>query len=192
MNSIDKECIKVKKDEEILRESIRSPKVFEEIVDRYQVAFIRKTKSLIGNKEDVNDIVQETFTKIYFNAARFKVQPGASFSSWAYKILVNTTFSYYRKFKKTEERVTTLETEILESFPDLTKSDLERRELRDTVISVLANLPKNLGSALNMQFLQGMSQQEIADAEGVTVNAIKTRVHRAKKEFKKEANLINI
>jgi RNA polymerase sigma-70 factor, ECF subfamily len=186
------EDLKEIKDEDILQRSIDSPSVFEEIVNRYQSAFLRKARALIGDREDINDVVQETFTKIYFNAGRFKIQDGATFSSWAYKILINTTFSHYRKFKRNEDRFANFETELLENFPDLSISDIEREELRDTVVRVLSNLPKKLSRVLTMQFLQGLSQKEIADKEGVSVNAIKTRVHRAKKEFKKEANFIKI
>jgi RNA polymerase sigma-70 factor (ECF subfamily) len=177
-------------DEEILARSVAQPSAFETIVNRYNEAFLRKTRSLIGNRPEVDDIVQETFTKIYFNAPRFAPQEGARFSSWAYKILINTTFSYYRKFKKSESRVANLEMEILETFPDLSKSDIEHRELSDDVISVLTRLPKNLSRVLSLQFLKGLSQAEIAEAEGISVNAVKTRVHRAKAEFKKEATLL--
>jgi DNA-directed RNA polymerase specialized sigma24 family protein len=44
-------------------------------------------------QEEAEDIVQEAFTKIYINAAKFKKQEGAQFSSWGYRILINTALT---------------------------------------------------------------------------------------------------
>src|SRR5437867_814349 len=66
-------------DEEILARSVRNPSIFAALVDRYEAAFLRKARHIIGNREEVIDIVQDTFTKIYLNANKFKVQEGASF-----------------------------------------------------------------------------------------------------------------
>ncbi|MEK7179150.1 MAG: sigma factor [Patescibacteria group bacterium] len=76
-----------KRDEEVLFLSVKKPAVFEVLIKRYQDPFRNKVRGIIGDREEVNDIVQETFVKIYLNAARFQVQEGASFKSWGYKIL---------------------------------------------------------------------------------------------------------
>ena len=68
----------------------------------------------------------------------------------------------------------------------------EKKELQDLVASVLSRMPASLAKALGMFFLQGKTQEEIARAEGLSVGAVKTRVHRAKKEFKKVFETINI
>ena len=66
-----------KKDEEILFRSVKKPALFEVLIGRYQTPFLNKVRSILGNREEVEDIVQETFVKIYLNAGRFKVQEGA-------------------------------------------------------------------------------------------------------------------
>ena len=55
-------------DEEILQASLKEPEVFGVLIDRYQKVFLRKASSIILSKIDAEDIVQETFTKIYLNA----------------------------------------------------------------------------------------------------------------------------
>ena len=81
------------KDEEILAASLEKPAFFKILVDRYQEAFLRKALSILRRQEDAEDIVQETFVKIYFNGKKFKKMEGIEFKSWAYKILINTSFN---------------------------------------------------------------------------------------------------
>jgi len=87
-------CIDERSDEELLALSIKKPEVFGILLDRYQNAFLRKSQSVVFSREEAEDIVQETFTKIYTNAHRFEVVPGASFKSWGYRILLNTSFTH--------------------------------------------------------------------------------------------------
>lgn len=187
--SIDKE-MESRSDEELLTLSIDHPNLFEVILERYQSAFLRKARSIIGNKEEAVDIVQETFTKIYVHATSFRKQEGASFKSWAYKILLNTSFTYYKRRKREYDRVTYPDPEFFEALPDLTTQGFERDVLKDYIASILARMPAALARAMKLHFLEGRPQSEIAEMEGVSVGAIKTRIHRAKKEFRNiNANL---
>jgi DNA-directed RNA polymerase specialized sigma24 family protein len=52
-------------------------------------------------------------------------------------------------------------------------------------------MPKQLGRALKLHFLDGMPQREIAALEGISISAVKTRIYRAKREFKKVNSKIN-
>jgi len=174
-----------KKDEEILALSIKKPILFGMIVDRYEEAFIRKALRIIHKKEEAEDIVQEAFTRIYMNAARFKPQEGATFKSWAYKILLNVTFTHYKKLKKGVINTVELDPEFYEVLPDLQSRDFENESMRDYVASILSRIPDNLSGVLKRYFIDGVPQKEIAEEEGVSVGAIKTRICRAKKEFKK-------
>lgn len=172
-------------DEEILAHSLKHPSVFSVILDRYQDAFLRKSYGVVRNREEAEDIVQETFTKIYTNAGRFEVQEGASFKSWAYRILLNTSFTHYQKLKRKNSVTAELDPEFYEVLPDVDSKDFEKQELADYLASVFARMPDHLSKVLRLHFIDGLPQKDIALREGVSVGAIKTRIHRAKKEFKK-------
>ena len=172
------------RDEELLRLSIKRPSVFEVLVFRYQVPFLRKARSVLRNNEDAEDSVQETFTKIYMNAGRFEPQEGASFSSWGYKILLNTCYTLHQKRKRTTGKRTYLEDEVLYNLGDKIDEG-KNAELRDLVASLLSNLPKHMSRVLHLHFILGYKEQEIAEMEGETLGAVKTRVFRAKRELKK-------
>jgi len=176
-----------KSDEDILFMSVKKPSVFEVLIDRYQEPFLNKVRSILGPREEIEDIVQETFVKIYVNAGRFKIQPGASFKSWGYKILLNTTFSHYQKLKKDDGALARVEREVYEAFPD----KVDDVETYDFVLSVLVRMPNQLSRALKLHFIDGMPQKEIAVLEGISISAVKTRIYRAKREFKKVNSKIN-
>lgn len=173
-----------KSDEEILRLSQRDPSAFEVLVNRYQDAFVRKARGVMRNEEDAEDVVQETFTKIYLHAASFQKQEGASFTSWAYKILLNTSFTLYQKRKRERGARMEIDPEVFQTMPDHTSREFERYSLTDYVASVTSRMSDDLARALQKHFLDGLPQADIAEAEGVSVGAIKTRVHRAKKAFR--------
>ncbi|OGZ06466.1 MAG: hypothetical protein A2845_06125 [Candidatus Lloydbacteria bacterium RIFCSPHIGHO2_01_FULL_49_22] len=172
------------KDEVILERSIEHPSLFAVLVARYQDAFLRKADSVIHSKEEAEDIVQETFTKIYFNARRFKTVEGASFKSWGYKILMNTTFTHYQKLKKKGAAHVELDPEFYETLPD-PANHREEEVMRDYVASFLSKMPAQLARPLKLHFLEEYSQKEIADMEGTTVSAVKTKIYRAKREFER-------
>jgi RNA polymerase sigma-70 factor (ECF subfamily) len=177
-------------DEEILKASLRHPSVFAKLVDKYEAAFLRKAMSIVHNKEEAEDIVQEAFAKIYMYAPKFKPVEGATFSSWGYRIVVNTSLTHYMKRKKEGSVRADLEPEIMELLPDKNLRQFEKHELSDEVASILTRMPEPLARALSGFLLEEKSQEEIAEEEGVSVGAIKTRVHRAKREFKKIFNSI--
>jgi len=179
-----------KSDEEILFSSLKNPALFEVLVDKYEQPFQNKVRSILGPREEIFDIVQETFVKIYMNAAKFQVQEGASFKSWGYKILINTTFTYYQKLKKDDGALVRVERELYEAFPDERHAH-KTHEMTDFVASTLSRMPQHLSRVLKLHFLDGMPQKEIASLLGVSISAVKTRIHRAKREYKKISSNIN-
>ncbi len=171
-------------DEVLLLRSLDHPSLFAILVKRYQDAFIRKAESVVRSREEAEDIVQETFTKIYFNARRFQPVPGATFKSWGYKILMNTTFTHYQKLKRKGALHVELEPEFYETLPDPANYSHED-SMRDYVASFLSRMPSQLAKPLRMHFIDEYSQKEIAEMEGSTVSAVKTKIYRAKREFQK-------
>lgn len=180
-----------KSDEEVLALSVHHPSLFAVLVRKYEDAFLRKALSIVKEKEEAEDVVQEAFTKIYLNANKFKKQEGAQFSSWGYRILINTALTHYAKKKKGWEREVELDEEIWALIPDRSLKQFEKKELTDLVASVLTRMPEVMAKALSSFFIDGKTQEEIAKEEGLSVGAVKTRVHRAKAEFRKIFETIN-
>lgn len=172
-------------DEELLLAAVSKPSLFAQLVQKYEEPFLRKAQSIVRNPQEAEDIVQEAFVKIYLNASKFKKQEGASFSSWGYRILVNTALTHYAKRKREGLQRADLDEEIWALIPDKNLRQFEKKEFVDEVASVFAKMPEPFVRVLNLFFIEGKSQEEIAKAEGMSVGAVKTRVHRAKHEFRR-------
>lgn len=174
-------------DEEVLERSKKEPWIFAVLLERYQEAFMRKTRSIIRNELDAEEVVQDAFTKIYIHADKFEVREGAKFSSWAYRILMNTAFTRYQKKIKEGQRVVNIDPEFEEMFGERSgHSGFE--EKKDAIERVLARLPGHFVYVLRLHYLERYSHADIAEETGETVGTIKARIHRAKGAFRKEAD----
>ncbi len=171
-------------DERILLASQNSPWLFAILVKRYEAAFLRKTRSIIRNPEDAEEVVQDAFTKIYINAHKYEPQAGARFSSWAYRILINTAFTRYQKLVKEGQRFSVLDPEF-EQFMGEEKEHSGFAEKRDGIERILVRMPNHFAVVLRLHYLERWSHQDIADETGENVGTIKARIHRAKAAFKK-------
>ena len=174
-------------DKNILELSMKNPQYFELLVDRYQGPFLRKSASLMHSMEEAEDIVQETFLKIYKYGRKFKEQDGATFKSWAYEILRNTCYDYYNRQKRYRSRVKAVDLNDYEFEDTSTPTPLaEARagESRNYIESILAIMPKSLSDVLRLYFLEGKSQKEIASIKNISAGAVRTRIHRAKTFFR--------
>lgn len=183
--------LKTKEDSEILELSITNPELFSVIVERYEKLFLDKAIKILRSKDEANDVVQDTFVKIYIHANKFTPQEGASFKSWAYKILLNTCFSFCKKKKREREFMTKLDDETMALFgsPD---SAFEKQVILDRFLTVVSKIPAALARVLRMAVVQGKSNEDIAEVEGITVGAVRTRLHRARKEFDKARNTFEL
>ena len=175
-------------DEELLERSFANPHLFEALLDRYAAAFQRKAFYILGNKESAEDAVQDAFVKIYRNARRFRPQPGAGFKSWAYRILVNTCFTAYKRKKREGVFLADLDPEFQELVADKKVGELEEQRLNlNEVSSLLERLPESLASVMRLHFVEGKPHADVAKIVGISEGAVRARVHRAKQELRKVA-----
>jgi RNA polymerase sigma-70 factor (ECF subfamily) len=173
-------------DEVILARVQSEPWLFTALLERYQAAFLRKARTIIHNEQDAEEVVQDAFTKIYINAHRFEVRPGAKFSSWAYTILINTALTRYQKCVREGKRTLLLDPEYLEQLGEMKEHSGFNHD-KDAIERVLARLPGHFARVLRLHYLEHWSHKDIAHETGETVGAIKARIHRAKAEFRKES-----
>jgi len=174
------------KDEEILALSLETPAMFKILVVRYQEAFIRKALGILKQQEEAEDIVQEAFVKIYFNGKKFNKMEGIEFKSWAYKILINTAISRYRKISKKWQTESTNPPDLeLASERDLSTEDIVlESETKSITADLISRLPKPLARLVSLYYIEDKSYKEIAKQESITVPALKMKLFRAKKILK--------
>ncbi|MGD0328561.1 MAG: RNA polymerase sigma factor [Minisyncoccia bacterium] len=171
-------------DAEVLARSQKEPELFAVLIHRYEAALLRRARTILKSPEDAEEAVQDAFTKMYLYADKYHPQEGAQFSSWAYTILNRVAYTKYRVKSIERGRRAELLPEHYESLPDSRAEFLEDISIRNEVLSALAKLPETAAKILRLQFIEGRSQEEIAESENLSIPAVKTRVHRAKKLFK--------
>lgn len=171
------------KDEEILEASFKKPALFKILVDRYQEAFIRKAVGILRQQEEAEDIVQETFVKIYLHGKKFKKMEGIEFKSWAYKILINTAISRYRKISKKwqAESLDPLDLELASEKNLSTENIVLESENRSVTAELISRLPKPLARLISLYYTEDKSYKQIAERESITIPALKMKLFRAKK-----------
>lgn len=180
-----KEEFRNRSDEEVLWASFKYPYLFELLVERYEAAFLRKAKHIIHDDEAARDIVQDTFVKIYLYGKRFKPVDGAKFSSWAYKVLMNVCFNWYKKIKREKDFFAVLDDDLEAALPADDSSAIEEKLDRDYLESMFARLPETFARILRLYVTTGKDYKEIAAQEGTSEGAVKTRMHRAREEMRK-------
>jgi RNA polymerase sigma-70 factor (ECF subfamily) len=173
-------------DEYVLRKSQSAPWMFAILVGRYEAPFMRKARSIIHNPLDAEEVVQDAFTKIYVNADKYEPQSGAKFSSWAYRILMNTAFTRYQKLVKNNERFASMNPEYEQHYGEWAlHSGFNQKQ--DAIERILEKIPSHFAVVLKLHYLEHWSHQDIAKETGENVGTIKARIHRAKAAFRKKS-----
>jgi len=172
-------------DEVILRSSQERPALFGVLIDRYQAPFLRLAMRVVRDRTEAEDVVQDAFIKIYRYAKKFREGEDRKFSSWAYKIVLNTSITHYHKVKKKEWLLPEgVDPTIGEAHIQFKEVMLDR-ETEEVVRSVLELMPEDLGQLLKAYYIEDKSYKTIAASEGISSGALKMKLFRARKLFKK-------
>ena len=164
-------------DEELLLHSLKSPSAFEVLMARYQREFLNRAHAVVKSRDVAEDVVQETFVRIYRFATKFNRSSG-TFRSWSLTILMNVSRTQYQKHVRERGMFADLKDEHYESLagPDTHGDFLDK----DEVQRLLAEVDADTAEILTLAYIEGLPYEEIATRKGTTVGAVKARVHRAK------------
>ncbi|MBI4121626.1 MAG: RNA polymerase sigma factor [Candidatus Ryanbacteria bacterium] len=175
-----------RKDEEVLWASLSEPALFRVLVEKYQSPFLRLAYGVVRSREEAEDIVQEAFCDIYRNALKFKRQEGASFKSWAYRVVLNKAISHYRKLKRERERTTLLEPAHYENL-GVEEGLSEPLDKQITVERFLNLLPEDLRRVVSAYYIEDKPYAAIAKEENISLSTLKMRLFRAKRMLREQA-----
>ncbi|HEX8172195.1 MAG TPA: RNA polymerase sigma factor [Thermoanaerobaculia bacterium] len=152
--------------------------VFEDLYHR----FGEKMKSIawnhLGNLSDAEDAVQETFLKIHRAAATYTGE--ASFSTWLYRILVNTCYDVLRRRKRRIDESPIEEMVVERSAPSV--DDTKRIALR----RLLDELPEQRRTVFTLFEIEGLSHAEIGEILGISEGNSKWILFATKKELQEK------
>jgi RNA polymerase sigma-70 factor, ECF subfamily len=171
---------------------------FEEMFERYQKMVYQLSYRVLGDREEAMDVSQEVFLTIYRKMACFRGE--ASIKTWIYRIAINRASNRCRWWNRLRRRGTVsldehLSTERTQSRGDLIESNgktpeeiLLLEEEQAEIHQVLLQIPLPQRIAVVMRDMDGMSYEEIADATGVSLGTVKSRIARGRDELKRRLN----
>src|SRR5208283_593806 len=169
---------------------------FREIVEHYQSKVFSIIHGIVRQRNDVEDIAQQVFAKVYLSLKSFDFR--SSLITWIYKITVNECFDYLRKRKVRKlvyesdlsedevRRVENTEPQVDRQVP--ADADLARR---DFVLKLLAKVSEEERMLLMMKEVEGYSVEELAAQTGMNENTIKVKLFRARQKLVRAAQRLD-
>lgn len=145
------------------------------LVARYRVRLGRFAGHMLGNREDAEDALQETFVRAYRSLAR--CDNPERFGAWLYQILANRCRTRWARRRRRNERVFVDDGAL--RMAAVESRTLERLSFRDAVHRALAQLEPDAREAFLLKHVEELSYEEMAALTEVGVSALKMRVKRA-------------
>lgn len=157
---------------------------FPHVYGEFHAKIHRYLERLMG-PTDAEDVTQETFAKVSQALAQFRED--SSLSTWIYRIATNAAYDRLRSRSSHGVRDVPLDEQpAVEDKGPGADQRLARREMNDCIDDYIARLQASYRSALILSEHEGLTNKEIADALGVTLNTVKIRLHRARARLRKD------
>ena len=164
---------------------------FEELVSRYERKIFRLTMNITRNREDAEDAMQDAFLKSYSHLKTF--QGDSRFYTWLVRIAANEALMRLRKRRPNQFSLD----EPIEGDEDLMPRELQdwgpgpeqrfaQTEMREILSSVIDELEPEYRTAFVLRDIEELSTEETADALGISVPAVKSRLLRARLKLRQK------
>jgi RNA polymerase sigma-70 factor, ECF subfamily len=165
---------------------------FEELVRRYDRNVFRIANHITQNREDAEDVVQDAFLKAYQNLGSFQGQ--SKFYTWLVRIAVNEALMRLRRRRTGAGRTVSLDEEV-DTGEDTVPRDVadwspnpeqlyNQAELKDLLDRTIQGLPASFRTVFVLRDVEGLSTEETAEALGLSVPAVKSRLLRARLQLR--------
>ena len=155
---------------------------FTVLVDRYKDLVFTLALRMVKNREEAEEVSQDTFIKVYKSLNRFKGD--SKFSTWIYRVAYNTCLDRLKKNKRqeytvaideqTEHQVKTLENIL---------GALEEKEKQLAIKKCLEMLPSEDSFILTLYYFEELSLDEISKITGLKPNNVKVKLFRSRKKL---------
>ena len=164
---------------------------FEELIARFSEKVLHLAMRLTRNEADAEEVVQEVFLSVFRRIELFEGK--AALSSWIYRITANTSFMRLRKRKQhAAVSIEDVQPGVRESWTSGRSDEADtnylstRHELRSALQQAVERLPEEYRMIFVMRDVDGLSNEEVGDVLGMSVAAVKSRLHRSRLMLRKK------
>lgn len=159
---------------------------FGRLVERHQRAVYAVVSRMISSRDDVDDIVQEAFLSAYRSIGAFKGE--AAFSTWIYRIAVNTSIKHTRKMKtraaaSLDDPCTGLSESLVAATTEGPEDAAQRKAREEAVREAVHCLPEKHRAVVVLYYFQELGCEEIAKVLDCSVGTVWSRLHYACKKL---------
>lgn len=171
-------------DEKVFIEALLNPKsqqeAFRKLVQLYQKPLYNHIRNIVLNHDDTDDVLQNTFIKVYQNLKNFKGE--SKLFSWMYRIATNEALTFLQQ--KAKKQGITSE-EIQEKALKNLESDIffDGSEIQLQLQKAIALLPEKQQLVFKMKYFEELKYEEIAEIVDTSVGALKASYHIAVKKI---------
>ena len=155
---------------------------FSVLVDNYKDLVFTLAMRMVKNREEAEEVSQDTFIKVYKSLNKFK--GNSKFSTWIYRVAYNTCLDRLKKIKReynvvaidefTEHQVKTLDNAL---------NQMEEQEHKQKIQECLQLLPSDDSFLLTLYYFEDQSLEEISKVVGITANNVKVKLFRSRKKL---------
>jgi RNA polymerase sigma-70 factor, ECF subfamily len=159
--------------------------LFRELIDRNASMVFHIVRRFEKDPDESEELAQQIFVKAYENLGSFK--ENAKFSTWLYRIAMNHCLDFVKNIRRENQRFSELDDDFSETIPSEQQTPylrLEMKEWKRVLDIALGKLSSDYSEPFLMKYRDGLSYQVMAEQTGLSVSALKVRVHRARKELK--------
>jgi len=156
---------------------------YKTIVKSYDVMVFNMVKNILKDEDDIKDVCQEVFIKVYKNLKNFKYK--SKFSTWVIRIAYTTAINHLKKY--TDNKNIKIDLEFLEQnhFTDMNPEKiLEKKTISELIHHEISILPLPYRTVLTLFHLQEFKYEEIIEITGLSEGTVKSHLFRARKILK--------
>lgn len=152
------------------------------LIDKYSCQVYSLIVKIVRNREDAEELCQDTFIKVFRTLSSFKGK--SSFSTWIYRIAYNTAISKTRHRKQDflsieEEQLSNISEEMVTNALGRTSNEEQLHHLD----MALEKLPPNERALISLFYLKEKTIEDVATITGLTESNVKTKLHRIRKKL---------
>ncbi len=157
---------------------------FDQIVERHASFVYNVAFRMMGNPQDAEDVAQEAFISAFRAYERFRGE--SKVTTWLYRITVNAALMRLRKEKKARTLTQTgLDEVVIPDWSDAPFRAARDSELGDRLRDGIEMLPDDFKVAVVLRDMEELSNAEAAEVIGISVPALKSRLHRGRTLLRK-------
>jgi len=158
---------------------------FEQLIKEHERKMYALALRMCSNSEDAKDCLQDAMLRIYRSLSGFKGD--SAFSTWVYRIVVNTCLDSFRRAKTHSAESLDLMAEngwnAVDTAPTPEQA-VENSELKARLSSAIQELPQDMRTAVVLRDVQGFSYESIADIMSINIGTVKSRINRGREKLR--------